>query len=538
MSIFDWDYTYQGLLAKIIPDGDHWIVKDDSRKKQNNPIPISIWGRKRAINHWFAICRRKLDPSTSLKLKRLCDNQRCVKPDHWVDTNNRDDRYQLTHSNLMKNSVQSGDCRLWTSSINSDGYGMTSFNSKARLAHIVSLLVDQKLDEIPNNLVVRHKCTNKNCIAPQHLELGTHKENSQDRVRDQTLQIGSQHSNSTIDEIKALEIYKSNDGILTVADRAKKCNVSIHIVRSIDTGQCWNHITKLPRSQRKTKKIIIDENTDKEFFLKKQELIKKNSEEIYDEEKGETHWLWSLYKDKDNYGRTQFGNTTLGSHVMSWIAFNMKPVPEGHIICHKCINHKDCVNPDHLYAGTHRSNAMDRITDGTATSNATITKEKAEEIMRSKGTGSASDRARRFNVSLGIILSIDCGTSWKTLREELKIPITNNSNRISEQLAEQIMRSEGTTSEKAKIFGLPRETVHNIDMGRSWTKLRKKLNIPLKNGTIQTDIKVISKPNTNKAKIKLNLKQDIIYKPKIQLKMTPNATLIQTEPILPSRFKS
>lgn len=47
----------------------------------------------------------------------------------------------------------------------------------------------------------------------------------------------------------------------------------------------------------------------------------------------------------------------IGAHVY---AYKMKkgPVPEGLIVCHIC-NIKLCVNPAHLYAGTHKNNSED-----------------------------------------------------------------------------------------------------------------------------------------------------------------------------------
>lgn len=66
-------------------------------------------------------------------------------------------------------------CWEWVASCHPDGYGR--FGSDR--AHRVSWRVNN--GAIPNGLCVLHKCDNPRCVRPDHLYLGTKKDNARDR---------------------------------------------------------------------------------------------------------------------------------------------------------------------------------------------------------------------------------------------------------------------------------------------------------------------------------------------------------------------
>lgn len=80
-----------------------------------------------------------------------------------------------------------GGCWLWFGGVNSNGwveYPMFWSGSKAKGQQRVHRAVyEHTQGPIPEGLVVRHKCDVTYCVNPAHLELGTLKDNAQDRER-------------------------------------------------------------------------------------------------------------------------------------------------------------------------------------------------------------------------------------------------------------------------------------------------------------------------------------------------------------------
>lgn len=74
------------------------------------------------------------------------------------------------------------NCWEWQGGKNNLGYGLIRDEKRMRTTHRVSY-EEHTQTKIPNHLVVMHSCDNPKCTNPQHLSLGTRKDNMQDMLR-------------------------------------------------------------------------------------------------------------------------------------------------------------------------------------------------------------------------------------------------------------------------------------------------------------------------------------------------------------------
>lgn len=133
-------------------------------------------------------------------------------------------------------------------------------------------------------------------------------------------------------------------------------------------------------------------------------------------------WIWqgATYGKASPYGKQWCNGRGMKAHRFSWLV-HFGPIPDGLLVCHKCDNPR-CVNPNHLFLGTHKDNSEDSAKKGrnhrergTARYCAKLTDEKVAIILsRYNGRRYGGDRlARDFGVSRTAIYNIIYGLRWK-----------------------------------------------------------------------------------------------------------------------------
>lgn len=132
-------------------------------------------------------------------------------------------------------------------------------------------------------------------------------------------------------------------------------------------------------------------------------------------------WEWKHTIGKSGYGQLRLYGRMTQAHRLSY-EIHFGAIPDGMLVCHHCDNRR-CVNPNHLFLGTHQDNAMDMVDkgrharyahSGEDNPTAILTEDKVREIRRLREQGETQKSiANRFGLCRSHVGDIVNRVIWK-----------------------------------------------------------------------------------------------------------------------------
>jgi hypothetical protein len=163
-------------------------------------------------------------------------------------------------------------------------------------------------------------------------------------------------------------------------------------------------------------------------------------------------WEWKGVIVKDGYGRVRCSHgARVLTHRLSY-TIHKGQVPSGMFVCHSCDN-PCCVNPSHLWAGTHTDNMRDKITKGRAN---TPKGELHWSVRRPELRASGSRNGAKTKPEC-ILQGEDHGCSKLTWEQVGEIRREYSNGKVKQ-------------SNLARRYSVGVATIHNIVKNKAWTK--------------------------------------------------------------------
>lgn len=141
-------------------------------------------------------------------------------------------------------NTESG-CWVWVGARKPTGYGNFFLNGRYEVAHRASWLIYK--GEIPSGYLVCHRCDNPSCVNPDHLFLGTPKENMEDmKEKGRAKGIAAGGENHPVSKLSDGDVIKMrrmrNKSGLTLQRIADHFCVSAATVSLVCRRKIWKQI--------------------------------------------------------------------------------------------------------------------------------------------------------------------------------------------------------------------------------------------------------------------------------------------------------
>lgn len=138
-------------------------------------------------------------------------------------------------------------CIEWQGALHKKGYGWFQHKGKNNMAHRISYMWANNLEEIPDGMCVCHTCDNPKCVNPEHLWIGTIQDNNADARNKGRAKIFSghksfqlqYHGSSNLTNEQVLQIRKMGEDGMSGTEIAEHFPVGRDHIYRILGGKSW-----------------------------------------------------------------------------------------------------------------------------------------------------------------------------------------------------------------------------------------------------------------------------------------------------------
>jgi hypothetical protein len=220
-------------------DENGCFVVDSQKPDKTGYVKVSINGKREGVHrHIYRECFGNLQDNETVR--HSCGNYKCVNPEHLFKGEGGEAFTKLNKSRAKKIEfkVDNNDCFIITSHVGNET-GHTKFVKNGKRVHIHRHIYEECFGEIPKGMVIRHTCDNGRCINPEHLIIGTQRDNIQDMM-DRDRNAFYKNSKLNIEKVKEIKMRLKNGE--KPKDIFADYGVSKQTIEYIQKGKTWKHV--------------------------------------------------------------------------------------------------------------------------------------------------------------------------------------------------------------------------------------------------------------------------------------------------------
>lgn len=257
-----------GSVRVVNKDGEPWFVASDVAKALGYERPAdAVNAHCKKVNKISQYCdseNRKQVPPVNFNIIPESDVYRLIMRSNLPSAEKFQDwvceevlpairktgmygKWENIREKIQSNIVISDSgCWEWTGCVQSNGYSRIRFDGKTHYGHRVSFMAF--VGAILPGMDICHACDNRKCVNPEHLFMGTRKDNMVDCVkkgrstRGRAFIYGDGTSNAKLSAVDVKNIRFLSKGGVSLRVLSKNFGVHIDTVRAVIKRKTWRHI--------------------------------------------------------------------------------------------------------------------------------------------------------------------------------------------------------------------------------------------------------------------------------------------------------